>query len=318
MSTTRVGVIVGSLRQASYSRRLARALIDRAPADWACTIIEIADLPLYNQDLEIEAPRQWTRFREEIGGCDAMLFVTPEYNRSIPGALKNATDIGSRPTSENKFEGLPAAIVTVTPFSGGGAAANHALRQSFVFLNLAVMQQPEAYISHVDDLVDDQGRVSNEEGDKLLRRFMAGFSRWVERVGFGRAQPLDQFLSLRKAAFEAYIKGDAAPLVRMETAAPATFFPANGGLVEGAEAITQVLRNGAEVFWPGCEGNIEVAGSGSSGGLAWWSCIHRMTGNPTGETPPSLKALRITEVFREEHDGWKVVHRHEDLAGPMT
>lgn len=101
MSTTRVGVIVGSLRKASYSRRLARALIDRAPADWACTIIEIADLPLYNQDIEIDPPRPWTRFREEIGGCDALLFVTPEYNRSIPGALKNATDIGSRPMSDN-------------------------------------------------------------------------------------------------------------------------------------------------------------------------------------------------------------------------
>ncbi|OXC75179.1 NADPH-dependent FMN reductase [Caballeronia sordidicola] len=180
---TQVGIIVGSIRKASYSRQLANALIDRAPAAWSCSIIEIHDLSMYNQDLDDNPPLPWTRFRQEVAASDAVLFVTPEYNRSIPGVLKNATDIGSRPSGQNVFNSKPAAIVSLTPYTGGGALANHALRQSIVYLNLAVMQQPEAYISEIDKIVDEHGKVTDIQADKLLRAFMKGFESWVKRIG---------------------------------------------------------------------------------------------------------------------------------------
>ncbi|MEO8673518.1 MAG: NAD(P)H-dependent oxidoreductase [Tahibacter sp.] len=311
---TRVGVIVGSLRKASYSRRVARALMDRAPEDWECTIIEIADLPLYNQDLDDAPPRQWTRFRAEIADCDALLFVTPEYNRSIPGALKNATDIGSRPQGENRFDGLPAAIVSVTPYTGGAAAANHALRQSFVYINLAVMQQPEAYVSEADKLVDEQGKVTSRKGNTLLRAFMAGFSDWVARVGSGKAGSFDEFMSVREAASTAYIEGDAAPLASIATEAdPATFFPPSGERIVGAKAVTKAHRDGAKMFAPGSKGHFEVLASGSSGDLAWWSGIQHATAQMKGKDKPVPMKLRTTEVFRREHAGWKLIHRHADF-----
>lgn len=141
-----VAVCIGSLRKASFSRKVANALIAQAPASLSCRIVEIGDLPLYNEDLDGDPPESWTRFRSEIANSDAILFVTPEYNRSMPGCLKNAVDVGSRPAGKNLFDGLPAAVVSVTPYKLGAFGANHALRQTFVFLNLLVMQQPEAYI----------------------------------------------------------------------------------------------------------------------------------------------------------------------------
>ena len=136
-SNNRVGVIVGSLRQGSFSRRVARALMDRAPDSFSCSLIEIDKLSLYNQDLDADPPASWVAFREAVRACDALLFVTPEYDRSVPGVLKNATDIGSRPPGSNVFAGKPAAVVSVSPYAGGAMAANHALRQSFVYLDLA-------------------------------------------------------------------------------------------------------------------------------------------------------------------------------------
>ena len=178
----RVGVIIGSLRRESLTRKIAHALIERAPT-LACSIIEIADLPLYNEDLDATPPAAWERFRSEVAAVDALLFVTPEYNRSVPGCLKNATDVGSRPEGANVFDGLPAAIVSVSPYSLGAFGANHALRQSFVYLNLKVMQQPEAYIRNAAEVLGSDAKITDPNRDASLRKFVAAFAEWIEQAG---------------------------------------------------------------------------------------------------------------------------------------
>jgi len=180
-----IAVVVGSLRRASFSRMVARALIAQAPGSLACRIIEIGDLPLYNQDLDAEPPESWTRFRSEIGAADAILFVTPEYNRSMPGCLKNAIDVGSRPEGQNLFDGLPAGVVSVTPYKMGAFGANHALRQTFVFLNLLVLQQPEAYIGGVGELFDEEGHLTSGETRAFFDKFLGAFDAWVTTVRGG-------------------------------------------------------------------------------------------------------------------------------------
>ncbi|GAA1936189.1 hypothetical protein GCM10009775_30110 [Microbacterium aoyamense] len=186
--STRVGIIVGSLRTESISRRIAHALAERAPGSMEFAWIEIGDLPLYSEDFDDDPPAQWTRFRDEVRSCDGLLFVTPEYNRSIPGALKNATDIGSRPDEDaNVFDGKPAAIVSVSPYANGGMAANHALRQNFVYINLRTMAQPEAYIGMAEDVVDEEGRAGSDESDRLLTEFMQAFAEWIALVGQGES-----------------------------------------------------------------------------------------------------------------------------------
>jgi NAD(P)H-dependent FMN reductase len=313
-SAIRVGVIVGSLRKASYSRRVATPPTQRAPDQWDCVMIEIGDLPLYNQDLDESPPQPWTRFKEQLASCDALLFVTPEYNRSIPGVLKNATDIGSRPDGVNAFDGLPAAIVSVTPYTGGAAAANHALRQSFVYINLAVMQQPDAYWSEAEKLVDEHGEVVGPKSDKLLRAFMAGFAEWIARVGSGKAQAFAEFMEQRETASNAYIEGDAAPLAAIATTSdPATFFPPSGERIIGAKAVSKAYVDGAKMFAPGSKGRFEILASGSSGGVAWWSGIQHATAHLNGKDGAVPMQLRTTEVFRQEHGGWKLVHRHADV-----
>ncbi len=310
----RLGVIVGSLREKSYSRRVAKALIDRALDGWTCAMIEIDDLPLYNEDLDDATPRAWTRFREEVAACDALLFVTPEYNRSIPGVLKNATDVGSRPEGANVFDGLPAAVVSVTPYTGGAMAANHALRQSFVYLNLAVMQQPEAYVSDADKLVDEDGQVLSKKGDKLLRAFMAEFGSWVARVGIGKPASFDDFMKERENASNAYIQGDPKPLAAISTTEnPATFFPPSGARVVGADPVRAAHEAGSRMFIPGSSGRFEVLASGASGDLAYWSGVQHATACLKGEEKPVPMRLRTTEVFRRGQDGWKLVHRHADM-----
>ncbi|MCM8910706.1 NAD(P)H-dependent oxidoreductase, partial [Pseudomonas inefficax] len=142
-----VAVVVGSLRKDSYNRKVARALSELAPSSLALRIVEIGDLPLYNEDVEADAPPEaWKRFRDEIRRSDAVLFVTPEYNRSVPGCLKNAIDVGSRPYGQSAWGGKPTAVVSVSPGAIGGFGANHAVRQSLVFLDMPCMQMPEAYI----------------------------------------------------------------------------------------------------------------------------------------------------------------------------
>ncbi|HEY4114891.1 MAG TPA: NAD(P)H-dependent oxidoreductase [Rhizomicrobium sp.] len=171
-----VAVLVGSLRKGSFNRMTANAMIELAPEPLKLQIVEFRDLSLYNQDLDDSPPAQWTAFRERIRRADAVLFVTPEYNRSVPGALKNAIDVGSRPYGKSAWNGKPAGVVSVSPGAIGGFGSNHQLRQSLVFLNMPAMQQPEAYIANCAPLFDSQGKLTNESTRKFLRSFLDAFS----------------------------------------------------------------------------------------------------------------------------------------------
>jgi NAD(P)H-dependent FMN reductase len=196
-----VAIIVGSLRAASFSRKMAHALMSLAPSSLTCREVEIDDLPLYNEDLDETPPASWERFRADIRKADAVLFVTPEYNRSIPGCLKNATDVGSRPEGKNVFDAMPAAVVSVTPYKQGAFGANHALRQNFVYLNLLPMQQPEAYIGNAGELFDKSGKLKNKDTAKILRTFMNAFASWIETLCAGApALGFDEFLKGRDPA----------------------------------------------------------------------------------------------------------------------
>ena len=176
-----VCVLVGSLRKASFNGMLANALISLAPSSMKLNIVEIGQLPLYNEDLETAAPpAAWTAFRQRVKAADAVLFVTPEYNRSVPAVLKNALDVGSRPYGSSVWDRKPGAIVSCSPGAIGAFGANHHLRQSLVFLNVPVMQQPEAYLSHVDKLFDEHGKLVSEGTGKFLQQFMQAFASWVE------------------------------------------------------------------------------------------------------------------------------------------
>jgi NAD(P)H-dependent FMN reductase/ketosteroid isomerase-like protein len=312
---TNLGVIVGSLRADSFSRRVARALIERSPPDWSCTIIEIGELGLYNQDLDDTPPPSWVAFREAVAACDAILFVTPEYNRSVPGVLKNATDIGSRPPGENVFQGKPAAVVSVSPYSGGAMAANHALRQSFVYLDLAVMQQPEAYIRDADTLVDADGKVTDKRTDAQFSKFMKAFAAWVSRVGPASAAPsFADFMRDREEASNAYITGDPEPLLALSTSVdPATFFPPGGDRIVGADAVNAANRRGAASFDAGSKGRFEVLASGADNGFGWWTGIQHADARMKGRSEPVPMRLRTTEIFRNQAGAWKLIHRHADV-----
>ena len=182
MSTTRnVAVIVGSLRKDSLNRKMANALIAMAPAPLKLTIHEIGDLPLFNQDLEADPPAAVTDFKQRLAAADAVLFVTPEYNRSVPGALKNAIDVGSRPYGKSAWSGKPGAIISVSPGALAAFGANHALRQSLVFLNVPTMAQPEAYIGNATALFDDKGALVNESTTAFMLKFLTAFAQWIER-----------------------------------------------------------------------------------------------------------------------------------------
>jgi chromate reductase len=179
----KVCVLVGSLRKASFNGMLANALISLAPSAMKFDIAGIGQLPLYNQDLETDAaPAPWTAFRQRVNAADAVLFVTAEYNRSVPAALKNALDVGSRPYGSSVWDGKPGAVVSSSPGAIGGFGANHHLRQSLVFLNVPTMQQPEIYLSHVDKLFDEHGKLASDGARKFLQDFMQAFAKWVEAV----------------------------------------------------------------------------------------------------------------------------------------
>jgi len=177
----KIAIIVGSLRKDSLNRRVARSICAIRGDNLDCSMIEIGDLPLYNEDLEKDPPAQWTRFRDRVRGADAVLFVTPEYNRSVPGLLKNAIDVGSRPYGKSVWSRKPAAVVSVSPGAIGGFGANHHLRQSLVFLDMPVLQQPEAYVGNAATLFDEAGGVKNEGTEKFLRSFAEAFAAWIER-----------------------------------------------------------------------------------------------------------------------------------------
>ena len=180
--TRDVAVIVGSLRKDSINRKVANALAEVAPASLKLSIVEIGHLPIYNQDGDDAPPAAWTSFRERIRSADAVLFVTPEHNRSVPAALKNAIDIGSRPYGKSAWNAKPGAVVSASPGAIGGFGANHHLRQSLVFLNVPAMQQPEAYLGGADKLFDAEGRLA-DESCRNLEGFMQAFAAWIEANG---------------------------------------------------------------------------------------------------------------------------------------
>ena len=183
MSVTRdIAVLVGSLRKESLSRKTAKALAQLAPPPLKLEIVEIGQLPHYNQDLDTASPPlEWARFRDRIRPADGMIFVTPEYNRSVPGTLKNALDVGSRPPGQSVFDRKPAGIVSVSPGAIGAFGANHHLRQALVFLNMPAMQQPEAYIGGADKLFDESGTLTNSSTREFLSKYMQAFAIWLER-----------------------------------------------------------------------------------------------------------------------------------------
>ena len=184
----KIAIIVGSLREGSLNRKVARSICAIRGDNLDCSMVEIGDLPLYNQDLDPSPPQQWVRFREEVAASDGVLFVSPEYNRGIPGVLKNAIDVGSRPYGQSAFDKKPAAIVTVSPGSIGGFGANHQIRQAAVFLNMPVMAQPEAYLGHVtDDSFDENGKLKEGPLKQLVTTLAHAFHDWVDMIHRSRA-----------------------------------------------------------------------------------------------------------------------------------
>ena len=176
-----VAVLVGSLRKDSASRKVAQAISALSPAGLEYRIIEIGQLPHFDQDLEAEPPQAWTDFRAQVKSADAVLFVTPEYNRSVPGVLKNALDVGSRPYGQSVFNGKPAAVVSTSAGALGGFGANHHLRQILAALNMPTLAHPEAYIGGVLALFDDKGELVSESTAEFLRGLAATFATWIEQ-----------------------------------------------------------------------------------------------------------------------------------------
>lgn len=178
----KIAVIVGSLRKGSLNRKLAQALKSLCPPSKTMQLIEIGDLPLYNQDLEDSehVPEAWSTFRQQMSTCDAVLFITPEYNRSIPGPLKNAIDVGSRPYGQSIWNNKPSAIISVSPGAIGGFGANQHLRQSLSCLNVPLLPQPEAYIGQAESLFNEQGELLKQDSNKFFKSFMETFCHWLD------------------------------------------------------------------------------------------------------------------------------------------
>jgi chromate reductase len=183
MSKKKIAVIIGSLRKDSLNRKFAHEVIALAPESLSLEIVEIGELAIYNEDLEgngVTPPQAWTQFRDRVKEFDGVLFFTPEYNRSTPAALKNALDVGSRPYGASVWSGKPAAIVSITPGATGAFGANHHLRQSMVFLDMPLLQQPEAYIGGAAKLLDDNGKINNDSTRQFLKKFIDTYATWVE------------------------------------------------------------------------------------------------------------------------------------------
>jgi chromate reductase len=186
----KIAIIVGSLREGSLNRKVARSICAIRGDNLDCSMVEIGDLPLYNQDYDAlpQQPEAYVKFRDQVRSADGILFVSPEYNRGIPGVLKNAIDVGSRPYGQSVWDRKPAAIVTVSPGAIGGFGANHQIRQSCVFLNMPVMQQPEAYLGHVtDDSFGENGELKDGPLKDLVGKLAHAFHDWVDMIHRSRA-----------------------------------------------------------------------------------------------------------------------------------
>lgn len=171
----KIGVVVGSLRKESYARKIAENVVKLFPEDYEIEFLEIGNLPLYNEEYDGNSPEEYESFREVVRTVDAVLFVTPEYNRSVPGVLKNALDVGSRPYGESVWDSKPAGIISHSISNLSGFGANHHLRQSLTFLNMPVVQQPEVYLANSQDLVDDNGEIKDEQTIQFLQSFIDAF-----------------------------------------------------------------------------------------------------------------------------------------------
>jgi chromate reductase len=178
MNTYRIAVLVGSIRRESLNRKLADALIRLAPADFTFHHLRIDDLPLYNQDDEEHPTEGMQRLRREIAEADGLMIVTPEYNRSISGVLKNALDVGSRPYGHNAWEGKPAGIIGLSSGACGTAMAQQHLRNILAVLDVPTMAQPEAFIGYYEGLFDENGDVGPKSRD-FLQGWMNRFVAWV-------------------------------------------------------------------------------------------------------------------------------------------
>jgi chromate reductase len=182
----KVAVFVGSLRKESLTRKVALAIFGLAPSSLAFEVVDIGSVSHYNQDLEATPPADWLALRDKVRPADALLFATPEYNRSVPGVLKNAIDVGSRPKENSVFNGKPGAVISVSPGAISGFGANHHLRQMLVFLNVPTMQQPEAYIGGAGKLFDEAGNLTNDSTRQFLNGFVDAYAAWVELILAGR------------------------------------------------------------------------------------------------------------------------------------
>ena len=185
MANYKIAIIIGSLREDSINRKIARSMCAMRGDNLECSMVEIGGLPLYNQDYDLKRPQPeaYVRFREQVAAADGILFCTPEYNRGVPGVLKNAIDVGSRPYGRSVWDRKPAAIISASPGAIGGFGANHQLRQACVFLNMPVMQQPEAYLGHVtDDSFDAEGCLKDGPLKDLVTKLAHAFHDWVEMI----------------------------------------------------------------------------------------------------------------------------------------
>lgn len=182
MSRKKIGIVVGSLRKKSYSKVVAKAMEKMFPENYETVFLEIGQLPLYNQDYDDlgEVPQAYVAFREAAKACDGFLFVTPEYNRSVPGVLKNALDVGSRPYGQSVWSGKTGAIVSVSPGALSAFGANHHLRQSLVFLNILPVQQPEAYLGNATSFIEN-GEVTNKSTLDFMQTIVNAFVALTER-----------------------------------------------------------------------------------------------------------------------------------------
>jgi NAD(P)H-dependent FMN reductase/ketosteroid isomerase-like protein len=314
----RVAVVVGSLRSQSWSRKLAEEIMRRSRTKLTCTVLEIGNLALYNEDLDTQPPTSWQRFRDAVDASDAVLFVTPEYNRSIPGVLKNALDVGSRPDGHNHWAGKPAAVVSQTPYKLGAFGANHALRQTFVFLDMPVLQQPEMYIGTIGDKFNDAGEWIDKETGKLLDDFICRFEGWIAKMrGTPGAASFEAFLRRRDEIATAYVNGDAAPLDAIASRTdPATFMSPGGDAMSGAVEIAKRYASDAQSFAKGSGSKLEILHS-AAGQLAFWTGIQHAKVKFKGKEEAAPMDLRVTEVFRFEDGEWKLIHRHADMGKPQ-
>lgn len=182
MKKYNIAVLVGSLRKESYNLKTAKELMAMAPETLSFELIDISNLPMFNEDLEATPPKEWVAFKNKIKALDGLLFVTPEYNRSVPGVLKNAIDVASRPYGDNSWNGKPAAIVSVSIGAISGFGANHHLRQSLTFINVHAMAQPEAYIGGAAALFNDKGELIDDSTKAFLKSYMEAFEKWVATI----------------------------------------------------------------------------------------------------------------------------------------